>query len=426
VRLSLRPYLWRAMSQPGATENKVGRRSRRRRRLRRRQGGSFGDRATPAEHGDRLPQTVRRHVVGMTGRREAQRVLRGWRGCTTDRDLDEMADAGPRPFARDLAAPGDGDVIVLDQPDIIEADRCLLRHRPALHIFPPSAGPASFAGQTMRALDCRRRHHRFGDGGDAAQLIAESSARSASASGPARRPANGGEHLPGETRAVGAIDRPRLSGCDQLKASFARSRPATDPGLARCVRVVGVVMPGDDRIVVGRRRGEILEQRGAGTIGSIMMGSGRRCWLTFLGEIHGKIIGQALRAIGQSGPRFLGRPPMASARSDLATVRDGIGLPENRCSEWAPRLPAAATPDRIISPTIAGSGLLLHDRTPAPAVRVRFGTIRRAPHKAGVTRHDRPHQRLVGRGGMVPNRLRARRPMMRDISATIRRKPRLR
>ena len=175
-----------------------------------------------------------------------------------------MADAAFRPLQRLGDAAGDGDMIVLDQHGVVEAEPMIAAAADADRVFLDRA-------QTRRGLaradDLRlgvadRRDHgrrRRRDSAQTAQEIQRDPLRRQNA---ARRAGDGGDHVAGrERRAIVAFDRISIAGSISWKASRARSSPATTPGWRATRTCRGAVVGRHDR--VGRQiagAAEIFEQ----------------------------------------------------------------------------------------------------------------------------------------------------------------------
>jgi len=84
--------------------------------------GRLGDRPA-GNHHHGLAQIVNRHVVEQHSvRSKRQDLFQLGQRIDLDFDLDEMTDAHSRPLHCRANSAGDGDVVVLDQDGIIEAE----------------------------------------------------------------------------------------------------------------------------------------------------------------------------------------------------------------------------------------------------------------------------------------------------------------
>ena len=84
--------------------------------------GRLGDRP-PVNHPDGLAQHVRAHVVQQHRiHSQGHRLVELCQRVDLELDLHQMADAGPGPLHRRPHSAGDGDVVVLDQHRIIQAE----------------------------------------------------------------------------------------------------------------------------------------------------------------------------------------------------------------------------------------------------------------------------------------------------------------
>ena len=198
--------------------------------------GGFGDGAA-VDHRDRAAQGLRRHVVEQHGvDPDLERLGELVERVDLELDLDEMSGMPPRAFERRPHAPGERDVIVLDQHRVVEAETVVGAAAEANRLlFEGAQARGGLAGADDLRLGVGdrigQRPRRRRDPGHPAQKIERGALGGKHAARPA---ADAGDRSPREIRAPSSHDAlDAQCRIDELEREKSGIEPGDDARLAR-------------------------------------------------------------------------------------------------------------------------------------------------------------------------------------------------